>query len=54
MSNLDTLTGSLKKNPQKQPGKGIIDMACMNYAGVIRGDVLKNARVAKNCKDLAS
>jgi len=33
---------------------GIIDTVCLNYAtGIIRGDILKNARVAKNCKDLA-
>jgi len=33
---------------------GIVDTACMNYAvGIIRGDILKSARVAKNCKDLA-
>ena len=42
------------KQTAKPRTRGIIDMACMNYSvGVIRGDVLKNARVAKNCKDLA-
>lgn len=57
MSNLDILIDRItEEKPSKTTTRkgGIIDMACMNYAvGVIRGDVLKNARVAKNCKDLA-
>ena len=56
MSNLDILIDRItEEKPSKTTRKsGIIDMACINYAvGVIRGDVLKNARVAKNCKDLA-
>jgi hypothetical protein len=56
MSNLDMLIDRIsEEKPTKTTRKGgIIDMACMDYAvGVIRGTVLKNARTAKNCKDLA-
>ena len=57
ISNLDILIDRItEEKPSKTTTRkgGIIDMACMNYAvGVIRGDVLKNARVAKNCTDLA-
>jgi len=56
MSNLDMLIDRItEEKPTKTTRKGgIIDTACLTYAvGVIRGDVLKNARVAKNCKDLA-
>jgi len=56
MSNLDILINRISEGkPSKTTRKGgIIDTACLNYAtGIIRGDILKNARVAKNCKDLA-
>ena len=57
MSNLDILINRISdEKPSKTTTRkgGIIDTACMDYAvGIIRGDILKNARVAKNCKDLA-
>ncbi len=57
MSNLDMLIDRIsEEKPAKTTTRkgGIVDTACLTYAvGVIRGDVLKNARVAKNCKDLA-
>ena len=57
MSNLDILINRISdEKPSKTTTRkgGIIDMACMDYAvGIIRGDILKNARTAKNCKDLA-
>ena len=57
MSNLDMLIDRItEEKPSKTTTRkgGIIDTACLNYAtGIIRGDILKNARVAKNCKDLA-
>ena len=56
MSNLDMLIDRIsEEKPTKTTRKGgVIDEACLTYAvGVIRGTVLKNARTAKNCKDLA-
>ena len=57
MSHLDIIIRAIESGkPAKTTSRksGVVDEACLKYAtGVIQGSILKNSRVAKNCKDLA-